>query len=177
MDTVEAGAGVYVAPKDLPALCQRLDYGPFKALLMITATDAGGVPAGSDMRSWVGLTCTETFIGDALDGSVVTTIAFHADVALTKRMYEAQRTPGNLEAGTLTDVHGVGVEAFRYLSNDTPNAKVLNLTARRSNATVAVRVVLHPAKNATTGKVSAFFTSMETYVGKELTALQGAAAR
>jgi hypothetical protein len=178
VDTVETGAGVYAAPKDLPALCQQLDYTPFKDSLTKTAAKVNVEPVGRDMQSEVGVTCTQTFTGAVLvSGNVLTTIYFYADVALAKKMYQAERAPGSVEPGTLTDVHGAGAEASRYLGNDNPYARILNLTARRSNATVTVRVVLQPAEDVTTGDVDTLFTSVASYADKELNALKGTAAR
>lgn len=165
-------------PDDLSALCRRLDYTPFKDSLTATAAEVNVEPVGSDVQSMAGVTCIQTFTGGVfVTGNVLTTIHFYADVALAKQRYQAGRAPGSVEPGTLTDLQGTGVEASRYLGNDNPYARILNLTARRSNAVVTVRVVLQPAKEVSTGEVDELFTAVASYADRELNALKGSAAR
>jgi hypothetical protein len=179
VDTAEAGAGVYAMPKDVPALCRGLDYTPFQGSLTKTAAEVNVEPVGRDMQSYVGVTCVQTFTGKSVlvGANVLTTVHFYADVALAREMYQSGRAPGSVEPGTLADVPGVGVEASRYFGNENPQAKILNLTARRSNATVTVRVVLQPADEVSTGDVDEVLTGMGAYADRELTALKTSAAR
>lgn len=168
----EAGAGAYTAPKDLPALCRQLDYAAFSDPLGPPNADAESEVTG-DGHSVKGVRCSQVFTGGPrYTGIVTTTIAFLPDVASAEGVFTLDRPTTDLEPGSLVDVHGAGTEAFQYISTERTDGKVLNVVARRSNATVTVKAVLRDATSITDASVAALFTRIGGYADKELTALR-----
>ncbi|MFE6868982.1 hypothetical protein ACFVFS_20800 [Kitasatospora sp. NPDC057692] len=146
------GPGDYRPPRDV---CGVVDFSPLTPVLGLFSSTPENTLTGADPKVSSGAQCRQYLGGTGVFARSVVHCSAWSDVAKAIKMHEyARETAAKDAVGGVTDVPGLGRQAFRYRAPDSiPWRTDLRLTVRDSNLDCELKAqtdqVLTPDQTAT----------------------------
>ncbi|WP_405020920.1 hypothetical protein OHV05_32640 [Kitasatospora sp. NBC_00070] len=126
------GPGPYQPPR---GLCGQLDFTELATAVATLAGPPEGGETGANPAEASGSECKQSLSGGDVHGRVVVQCSAWKDTATAIRMHDHSRTTAvDVAGGTLTEVPGLGSQAFRLVSSEEgPWKSDLHLVVRDGN--------------------------------------------